>query len=427
MTKRARRSPSILFLLVACYVILLPYQFEVERQLHLAPSDSFLFLALALAAGQWRYRKHAWTIWHLAIALTFVLGTFIIAQRFGHIERYELLNKDVGLLLPFLSYAAITSAAVSWTDIRRLLKVFVLGVVAENILAVAGFLASYFYGIANPFARYEGLRLSGMLLDPNAYGSLLVAALVICEAASWGEFPLFTGFTLWFARITLLLGILFTFSRTAWTGLGVALLLAGLIRPRVLLRPLLAGLIGGPALLLIMGHRFVPLFQRMARRPEQVQERFDLAHRALESFARHPFFGGGIGSFRMAAGVVAHNTAMWFMADFGLAGLTVLVGFLGWFFVKAWLAYRRAPESQQPLVLSLLLAFAAMVGVAMGIEAFYQRHFWLIFALIASSYCLTLHPESAQDAAASSPGPPFRARSLKDLRHRESEVLAHVY
>ena len=406
MTKVARRSPSILFLLVAGYVVLLPYQFEVERQLHLAPSDSFLFVALALAAGQWRYRKPAWTIWHLAIALTFVLGTFIIALRIGHIERYELLNKDVGLLLPFLSYAAVTSAVVNWTDLRRILKVFILGVVGENILAVAGFLASYFYGFANPFARYEGLRLSGMLLDPNAYGGLLVAALVLCEAGSWGSSPLYKGFTLWFARITLLLGILFTFSRTAWTGLGVALLLAGLIRPRVLLRPLLAALVGGPALLLIMGHRFVPLFERMARRPEQVQERFDLAQRAFESFARHPFLGGGIGSFRLAAGVVAHNSPLWFLADFGLVGLTALMGFLGWFFVKAWLAYRRAPESERPVVLSLLLAHAAMVGVAMGIEAFYQRHLWLICALIASSYCLTLRPENHRDC--------------------ESEVLAHA-
>jgi putative inorganic carbon (hco3(-)) transporter len=404
VTMRARKGPGVLGLLVAGYVVLLPYQFEVERQLHLAPADTFLFLALAFAAGQLRYRRPAWAGWHLAIALTFVLGSFIIVLRLGRIERYELLNKDVGLMLPFLSYAAITSAVSGWTDLRRILKVFVLGVVCENILAVAGFLASYFFGIANPFARYEGLRLSGMLLDPNAYGGLLVAALVVCETASWGREPLFTGFPLWLARITLPLGILFTFSRTAWTGLGFALALAGLIRPRALLRPLVAALIGAPALLLLMGHRFVPIFEKMARRPEQVQERFDLAERALESFARHPFFGGGIGSFRMAAGVVAHNSAMWFLADFGLVGFIVLLGFLGWFFAKAWFAYRRAPESQRPLVLSLLLALAAMVGVAMGIEAFYQRHFWLIFALIASSYCLTLRPEN----------------------DCESEVLAHV-
>jgi hypothetical protein len=43
-------------------------------------------------------------------------------------------------------------------------------------------------------------------------------------------------------------------------------------------------------------------------------------------------------------------------------------------------------------VLALLLAHAAMLGVAMGIEAFYQRHWWLVMALIASAYSLTLRP-----------------------------------
>ena len=41
-------------------------------------------------------------------------------------------------------------------------------------------------------------------------------------------------------------------------------------------------------------------------------------------------------------------------------------------------------------VLALLLAHTAMFGLAMGIEAFYQRHWWLVLGLIASSYSLTL-------------------------------------
>jgi hypothetical protein len=83
---------------------------------------------------------------------------------------------------------------------------------------------------------------------------------------------------------------------------------------------------------------------------------------------------------------------MWFLADFGIAGLAVLLGFLAWFFGRAWFAYRFAPDRGQPLVLALLLAHAAMFGVAMGIEAFYQRHWWLALALIASAYSLTLAP-----------------------------------
>jgi O-antigen ligase len=317
------------------------------------------------------------------------VGSLVAALSFGELNRYELVNKDAGLLLPFLSYAAITSTVTEWEDLRRILRVFTLSVVFENIVAVGAFLAAYFFGIANPFARY-GPRLSGMLLDPNAYGGLLVVTLAVCEGASWGRAPLFKGPTLWVARVTLALGILFTFSRSAWTGLSFALLLLCVVRPIVAIRPVLAGLIGAPCLALFMGHRFWPIFQEMASRPEQVQGRFDLIHQALQAFAHHPFFGGGLGSFRLRAGEVAHNSAMWFLADFGLIGLAVLLGFIGWFFSKAWFAYRLAPEREKPLALALLLAHAAMLGLAMGIEAFYQRHWWLVFGLIASSYRMTL-------------------------------------
>ena len=81
---------------------------------------------------------------------------------------------------------------------------------------------------------------------------------------------------------------------------------------------------------------------------------------------------------------------MWFLADFGFLGLVALLGFLGWFFVKGWCAYRFAPARERALVLGLLLAHTAMFGLAMGIEAFYQRHWWLVLGLIASSYSLTL-------------------------------------
>jgi hypothetical protein len=83
---------------------------------------------------------------------------------------------------------------------------------------------------------------------------------------------------------------------------------------------------------------------------------------------------------------------MWFLADFGIAGLIALVAFLAWFFAKAWFAYRFAPEGERPIALALFLAHAAMVGVAMGIEAFYQRYWWLVLALIASAYSLSLRP-----------------------------------
>jgi putative inorganic carbon (hco3(-)) transporter len=383
---------DLLNALVLGYVALLPYQFETGSGMNFAPSDCFLILAILLGAGRLHYLKPAWTIWHYAIPLTFAVGSLTAALRFGGLTRYELLNKFAGLLLPFLSYAAITTIVTGWADLRRVLRVFVIGVLVENVVAVVAFGTAYFTGRTNPFVRYDGLRLSGMLIDPNAYGGLLVAAFVIGEGASWGPKPLFRGVLLWFIRITLALGILFTFSRSAWLALGLALVILSVLRTIVAVRLLLVLVAGAPFLLLLLGPRFVPVFERMARRPDQVRERFDLIHFALQAFVEHPFFGGGLGSFRLAVGEVAHNTAMWFLADFGLGGLLVLLGFLGWFFRIGWVAYNRAPAAERPLALALLLAHTAMLGLAMGIEAFYQRHWWLVFALIASSYSLAIRP-----------------------------------
>jgi putative inorganic carbon (hco3(-)) transporter len=384
------RPSGVLSALVTAYVALLPYQFG-GNGMNFAPADCFILLVLLLAPGQLKYRKAAWSIWHFGIAATFAVGSLVAVLRFGGLDRYELLNKDAGLVVPFLSYAAITSSVVRWDDLRRILQVFTLSVVFQNIVSVGGFLLAYFFGVENPFTRYGGLRLSGMLLDPNAYGGLLVAAFVICEGASVGRAPLFKGSILWLFRLTLGMGILFTFSRSAWIALILALLLLCAVQTKVAIRLLLAGIIGAPCMFLLMGSRFLPVFEEMASRPKQVQGRFDLIHAAFQAFTGHPFLGGGIGSFRLGEGEIAHNTAMWFLADFGIAGLAVLLGFLGWFFAKGWFAYRFAPTREQPLVLALLLAHTAMFGLAMGIEAFYQRHWWVVLGLISSSYSLTLN------------------------------------
>jgi putative inorganic carbon (hco3(-)) transporter len=389
-SKHVQRTRGILGLLVTAYIVLLPYQFEIGNSLNLALADCALLMVLVLAAGQLKYLREAWTAWHFGIVFTFIVGSFVAALRFGTVNTYELMNKDAGLLLPLLSYAAVTSMIVDWGDVRHILRVFTLGVVIQNVVCVGAYLATYFLGVGSPFARYRGLRLSGMLLDPNAYGGLLAVTIVLIEAASFGPEPLLKKPVVLASRVTLGLGLLFTFSRSAWLAMGVSLLLLVALRPWVAVRWLLTGLICAPCVFLVMGHRFMPIFQEMASRPKQVQGRFDLIHDALAAFARHPLIGGGIGSFRLSEGEIAHNSAMWFLADFGVVGLTVFLGFVGWFFIRGWSAYRLAPVGERPIALALLLAHTAMFGLAMGIEAFYQRHWWLVLGLIASSYSLAV-------------------------------------
>ncbi len=385
---RTGQNSGILTFLVGAYAALLPYQVDVTHDMNFAVANCCLFLILLLAPGQLRYRKPAWTVWHLAMILVFAIGTLVSALNTGYLSRYVFLNKDAGLMLLLLSYAAITSAATEWEQVRHILRVFTIGVVSQNVVAVGAFLAAYFYGVDTPLTSYGGLRLSGLMLDPNAYGGLLVLALVICEGASWGPAPLFKGLPLLFCRLTLGLGILFTFSRSAWVSLALALLLLCIVRRQAAVRLALVGLIGAPCLFLLMGQRFLQFFEGMAGRPEEGDTRFQLIYDALTEFARHPLLGGGLGSFLSVEGTIVHNTTVWFLADFGIVGLIVLLGFLGSFLFRGWFAYQFAPDREKPVMLALLLAHTAMLGLSMGIEALYQMHWWLIMALLGSGYSI---------------------------------------
>ena len=135
----ARRN--ILWFLVLSYVVLLPYQFRVGTLFNFAPADCFLGLALLLGAGRLIYHSSVWSGWHLGVVLTFVTGSLISAMRHGTLASYELINKDFGLVLPFLSYLACTSIVMEWGDVRRISRVFVVTVGFENLIAIGAYLA----------------------------------------------------------------------------------------------------------------------------------------------------------------------------------------------------------------------------------------------------------------------------------------------
>ena len=147
---------SILRLLVAGYVALLPYLFEVGQPTEFCPCR--LFPAAGAPAGGCTVEVPQIGMDHLARwnPANLRLGSLVAALRFGELDRYELLNKDAGLLLPFLSYAAITSTVTEWEDLRRILRIFTLSVVVENLLAVGGFLAAYFLGVDDAVYTLRG-------------------------------------------------------------------------------------------------------------------------------------------------------------------------------------------------------------------------------------------------------------------------------
>ncbi|PYT11348.1 MAG: hypothetical protein DMG59_26675 [Acidobacteria bacterium] len=387
----ARGRFDVLGFLATAYAALLPYQFEVSHgRLNFAPADLCLPLAILLAPAYLKYRREAWSFLHITLLLIFAASSFLVALETGRLIPYVLVNKDVGLLALFVAYLIITSAMTSWARIRQLLRVFVQSVVFQNLVGIAAFFAANVYGIITPLTSFGGRRLCGMMLDANAYAGLLVAALILSEAASYGPAPLFNPGFLLFSRATLGLGILFTFSRSAWVSLGLAFIFFFAVRFRKAVRALFVVAAGVGLVLIFAGQGFLTLLISMTVRPEATHglavTREELIQRGLVGFAQHPWFGAGIGTFIETQGTIVHNSPIWFLAEFGLIGFAVFAGFVSWFLLKGLRTYRLAPVFEKPVVLGLILAHVAMLGLSMGIEAFYQRHWWLIFALIASSY-----------------------------------------
>ncbi|MDP2210284.1 MAG: O-antigen ligase family protein [Candidatus Aquicultor sp.] len=377
--------------IIVAYILFLPVQFQTGQSIRIAPSDVFLVAYLAFGFMRLKFVKHTWSMWHAGLFFTFAMGMVVAIANTGYISQYAIIQKGIGLLVLFAAYLAITSTAADWAKIGWLLKALIIGVVFQNTIALVAFAASQLAGYSASWMNYGDTRLSGMLVDPNAYGGLLVLVFAIQATTYFLKRPLLAGMFGWYANITLGIGIILTFSRSAWIGMAIVLMTNAFIsavafKPKVLLRLGLVGVFAVLALYVVFGAGFLDVFMAMATRQSQIQDRFEIIGDALAMFADSPVFGIGIGVFAETHDIIIHNTPLWILTEFGLLGFMLFLGFSLWFVTKGIHVYKSVGEDLKPMILGLVMAYMAMAGLSLGIEALYQRHWWLIMALLASSY-----------------------------------------
>lgn len=376
-----RQSQLITWLLVS-YVFLLPIQFQTGLGFRFAPSDVCLLFILLLGLGQLKLLGTAWSSWHFGIVITFCIGTYVSLVEKGHVSISTFILKDLGLMALIASYIVLTTYMDSWNKLRRIMKVFLLSVVFQNLLA----LGVYVSGIELSWMNVFHPRVSGMLVDPNAYGGLLVTAFAFHVVTYYSKQPLIGGLWGALSTVTLAAGIMLTFSRSAWIGMVLVLLVMLVMRPVYLWRTALVFVMAFVLTMIYFGEQFTEFMGSMASRPAQIQSRVDILVDAAHMFSENPLLGVGLGTFAEQEAIIIHNTPMWFLTEFGLFGFIIFICFIAWFVMKALHAHRMCGDSDKAFVLALLLSHVAMIGLSMGIEAFYQRHWWLIFALIASAF-----------------------------------------
>jgi hypothetical protein len=398
-------SSRLLRLLALIFIALLPVQLETTKALgfRVAPGDAMLALMAILLVGAKGpiallrdLRKKPAVIGATALALWFCLTLPVTAHALGGITSYVLVNKIIGLGCLILILATYSTLIDSRGQVTWAMRWYMRFGSVWNALGLLAWVVHAVGRIHTPFVFGPG-RLSGLLIDPNAYGGFLVSLFLLQLGT------LNSAWRLWAKRagvwhsLLLLTGIFLTISRSA----AVALCAGGLLlwfeyqgRGKRVVRLLL--LMALVTAILIWVQPLWQLWSSSAEAPEVTEEsveamariqnlawRFSAMVSALKAFARSPLWGIGLGVFSHLEGSrksIIHNTFLWLLTETGIMGFLIF----GFVMVAIWLAYRKTKVLGDGEIASLGAAVVAWLGLMLGIEALYQRHFWFLCALMVS-------------------------------------------
>jgi O-antigen ligase len=381
-----RSTPA---LLLVAYFVAMPIQFEWGATRQIAPADIFIAAYLFIRAPQLRHVAKAWTPWQYALAPLFAFGMLVSAFRIGEITSYALLQKGLGLLVLFGLFTALVDFMQDRDRVIWLLRVFVGAVLLHATVALGAQLLVYIGGPTLPLINepYPGQRISGLVLDANAFGGLLALAFVLHHLTVGTPAALLRGKWALIAYLVLPTTLLLTFSRSSWMGLAIGLFAIVLLRPwvggRAVLRVVIPALVVVPLVLAA-----IPNSMDLVMRPGTTASRVAIGEVALDGFLENPIIGLGLGVYIERQGIVVHNTMLWFLSDLGAIGLVVFLAFIATVAVRLVMVWRLAPAEFRSVPLALLCGHIVMFGVSFGIEAFYQRHWWLVFAAAGAAYAV---------------------------------------
>lgn len=389
----SRRPSLVLALCVAC----LPIQLDTAASLgfRFAPVDvvlAALLLGIALRKAAMRRFRPATTL--PLIVGTALLGWLVLTlshtyTALGALPQAILVNKILGLALLLASCWAVHEASDSAATVARLVRWFVLTGSLWNLAGLAGYALWTWGGIANPTV-YGATRLCGFLVDPNAYGGFLASVWVVQAALTTTEQRSKRKLLELLSLGLLLLGTYLTYSRSAWLaaiiGAGALLFFVRRHERRALIA---VGLLAVLELAVLVSLTHGTAAAALTR---EVTSRIEVAAQASRSFIHSPIWGAGIGvsaTLSQGGGLIVHSTYFWLLADCGIIGLFLFL----WLVLavrRQFLAVdREALPDVHASAAALGAALVAWLGLMIGIEALYQRHFWYLAGALGALWVVT--------------------------------------
>jgi len=382
------------WVLLVLLVLMLPIQFVTTSSVRFAPADAVLIVLLLTSALLIATKRDDWSVWHLVLLGVFSASLLNAAFLYGTVTSWAILNKYAGILLLLLLYLMIVQYVRSLRSIWRIARLLVLGVVLQASVALPLYFAGLFY------APLHVARIQALAGDPNAYGGLLVVALALHWSTVYSPGRIVPRLLSWPVTLLLMGNLVFCFSRSGWIAYAFLVCAILVLRPKAWPHVVLPIVFGSVFVAVFMRGYFVNSILPLMLRPDQVSGRMTIIENAVHAFVQHPIFGGGLGSYLAQQDVQVHNSFFWMLADMGMVGALALVGLVGALAVRGYKAYRAVGDDYRGLVLGLFISHLAMIGLSLGIEALYQRTWWVVMALLNACWVLTVRRTEATAKAA---------------------------
>jgi O-antigen ligase len=348
-----------------------------------APPD-FVFgvaIAVAVASGQLDRSRVPTSV--VCLSALFVALNLLSAVEVADATRAAFYLSITLYVLVFAVWLA------AWLDSERKTKLvarmYILAATATALSAVAAVFVSF---PGHALFVYDGTRAQGLFEDPNIYASFLVpAALIVAERAVARRASRSRRLATTAVFLTLLAGVLFSYSRAGWLNLAVGLFVLCAVlflrREAGRMLMLLAILVAAGAMALATVHvtGSADYLSQRTHLQQYDEQRFGAQLFGIDQSMRYPL-GIGPGQFEVLGPIAAHSLYVRALAEHGLFGLLSLLALL---LTTLGLAARNALTARNTYGVgsaALLAAWCGLLANSFFIDSLHWRHLWLVAALI---------------------------------------------
>jgi O-antigen ligase len=353
-------------------------------QVEPAPSDLIFGVAIvfALVTGQLaRARIPPGVVW---LATFFVVLNLLSAVEVVDAARASFY---LAITIYLLVFALWLSVYVD--SIRRARLIAGAYVTAATVSALLASLALFASFPGSELLVYDGDRAQGLFKDPVVFASFLIPpALIVAEQVVAPRSSLRRRLAAGSIFLTLVVSVLLSYSRGAWLGLvvGLVVLAAVLVvrqgagrRLLALSAVLLAAGVAAFATVEITGSQELVVQRAQLQRYDE--QRFGAQLFGIDQSGRYPL-GIGPGQFEVLSPVSAHSLYVRALAEQGLLGLLTLLALV---FLTLALAVSNALANRDTHGIgsaALLAAWCGLLANSFFVDTLHWRHLWLVAALI---------------------------------------------